>query len=361
MAVACRKPESSRLGPAERPDFASLFTLQATGLPLVNTGTELIATRNGHLGVIALNRPKARNALTLEMVDAFSSALEEFRNDDKVTSVVVKSTSAGTFCAGGDVRAIYEARQLGRHDEADSFFGREFALNSCISRFPKPYIALIDGTCFGGGMGISVHGRHRIVGEAAVLAMPETAIGYFPDVGASHFLNRLPAPTARFLALTGYPLSPADSVFTGLATHFVAGENHTEIEARMAGGEPIEDILRAVEGTAGESRIALSIDVIERCFSTCRLSSIMDALRAEPGAFALEAMQRLERAAPSSLNVTLELLERTAGMPLAECLTIEFDLARRVTRGRDFAEGVRALLVDRDRSPRWEEAQPSQA
>lgn len=327
----------------------------------MNTGTDLIVTRNGHLGVIALNRPRARNALTLEMVDAFSNALEGFRNDDEVTSVVVKSTSAGTFCAGGDVRAICQARQHGRHDEADTFFGREFALNGCISRFPKPYVALIDGTCFGGGMGISVHGRHRIVGEAAVLAMPETAIGYFPDVGASHFLNRLPAPTARFLALTGYPLSPADSVFTGLATHFVAGWNHAQIEARMADGEPIEDILSAVEGTPGDSRLARNIDVVERCFSTCRVSSIMDALRREPGAFALEAMHRLERAAPSSLSVTLELLECTAGMSLAECLAIEFDLARQVTRGRDFAEGIRALLVDKDRSPRWEEAQPSLA
>jgi enoyl-CoA hydratase len=320
--------------------------------------TDLIATRNGRAGIIVLNRPKARNALTLGMVDAFAAALDEFRKDDRVTAVVIRSTSDGIFCAGGDVRAICQARQDGRHEEADAFFAREFALNERIARFPKPYVALIDGTCFGGGMGITVHGRHRVVGEGALLAMPETAIGYFPDVGASHFLNRLPAPTARFLALTGYVLSPADALFTGLATQFVAGDRHAEVELRLVDGEPAETIFGTLALQPGESRLALHMDVVGRCFATGRTRSIVDALRRERGAFAAEALEKLARAAPSSLDITLDLLERTAGLPLAACLAIELDLAMKVTRGPDFAEGVRALLVDKDRAPRWSSVEP---
>lgn len=315
--------------------------------------TDLIAIRNGRAGVIALNRPKAFNALTLDMVDRFSAALEDFRNDDRVAAVVVKSTTDGTFCAGGDVRSICRARRDGRDAEADAFFVQEFALNERISRFEKPYVALIDGVCFGGGMGISIHGRHRVVGEGARLAMPETAIGYFPDVGATHFFNRLPAPTARFLALTGYGLSPADALLTGLATHFFAGDRHSEIELRLANGEPVETILQEPEPLQGESRLARHLEVVDRCFATRDISSIVDALRREGGAFAAEALDKLLRGAPSSLDTTLELLERTAELSLAQCLAIELDLALKVTRGRDFAEGVRALLVDKDRNPRW--------
>jgi enoyl-CoA hydratase len=275
-----------------------------------------------------------------------------------VTSVIVKSTSEGTFCAGGDVRAISRLRLEGRHQEADAFFQREFTLNERIGRLPKPYVSLINGTCFGGGMGITIHGRHRIVGEAAVLAMPETAIGYFPDVGASHFLNRMPVPIARFLGLTGYPLSPEDALFTGLATKLVAGERHPEIERRLAEGEPVEAVVEDLGQAPGESRLARHIEIVDRCFSLRSVAAMMDALRLEHSAFASDALARLERAAPSSLATTMELLERTAGMSLSDCLAIELDLARRVTRSRDFTEGIRAVLVDKDHAPQWERAEP---
>lgn len=318
---------------------------------LVNT--DIIATRNGRVGVIALNRPKTLNALTLDMVDRFSVALEDFRNDDRVAAVVIKSTTDGTFCAGGDVRAVCRARRDGRDAEADAFFVHEFALNERIARFEKPYVALIDGVCFGGGMGISIHGRYRVVGGRARLAMPEAAIGYFPDVGATHFFKRLPAATARFLALTGYGLSTADALFTGLATHFVAGDRHDEIESRLANGEPVEAIFQEPQPPQGEGRLARHLDVVDRCFATRDISSMIDALRRERCAFAAEALEKLLRAAPSSIDTTIALLERTAGLSLAQCLAIELDLALKVTRGRDFAEGVRALLVDKDRNPRW--------
>lgn len=317
-----------------------------------------MATGKESVGIIALNRPSSRNALTLDMVEAFAVALEDFRNDDRVTAVVVRSTSEGMFCAGGDVRAVCRARRDGRDAEADAFFVQEFALNERIARFGKPYIALIDGVCFGGGMGISIHGRHRVVGESARLAMPETAIGYFPDVGATHFFNRLPSPTARFLALTGYVLSSADALFTGLATHFFAGVRHGEIESRLANGEPVETILQEPQPPQEKSRLARHQDVVDRCFATCDISSIMDALRRERGAFAAEALEKLLRAAPSSLDTTLDLLERTDGLSLAQCLAIELDLALKVTRSQNFAEGVRALLVDKDRNPRWFSAEP---
>jgi enoyl-CoA hydratase len=319
--------------------------------------TDLLVTREGRAGVIALNRPKARNALTTTMVDAFRHALAGFRNDDAVTSVIVKSTSEGTFCAGGDVRAISRLRAESRHEEADAFFRKEFALNELIARFPKPYVSLINGTCFGGGMGLTIHGRHRVVGEAAVLGMPETAIGYFPDVGASHFLNRLPSHLGRFLGLTGYLLSPEDAMLTGLATNYVAGDRHPEIEARLAEGEPIENVLHELAATPGDSRLARHVDIIERCFALNSAAKIKDALRLEGGAFAPEALAKLEQAAPSSLATTIALLERTAGLSLADCLAMELDLAREVTRGLDFAEGIRALLIDKDRNPQWTSAE----
>src|SRR5690606_33247415 len=159
------------------------------GSPVDAHGGELLVTKHGRAGIVALNRPKALNALTLQMVDDFTRALEHFEADEEIASVIVRSDVESAFCAGGDMRAIYHSRKEGRHEEADAFFEREFALNRFIHDFAKPYISLIDGICFGGGMGITIHGRHRVVGEKAVLAMPETAIGYFPDVGASFFLN----------------------------------------------------------------------------------------------------------------------------------------------------------------------------
>lgn len=321
------------------------------------TDADLIVFRRGEAGVIALNRPASRNALTGGMVQAFRRALNDFGGDDALTSVIVKSSGEGAFCAGGDIRAIHQARVEGRHEDADAFFGNEFALNAFIAGFPKTFVALINGICFGGGMGITVHGQHRIVGEAALLAMPEVAIGYVPDVGASFFLNRLPRPMARFLGLTGYRLSAADALYTGLATAFVPGAGHADVEARLARGEPVVDVLAQVAEQPGESRLARHVDVVERCFSHRSVERIKDALSRERGVFACEALNCLERASPSSLHLTIELLDRTRGMSLTGCLAVELDLAKRVTRGPDFAEGVRALLVDKDRNPHWGAAQ----
>lgn len=316
-------------------------------------GGELLVTKHGRAGIVALNRPKALNALTLQMVDDFTRALEHFEADEEIASVIVRSDVESAFCAGGDMRAIYHARKEGRHEEADAFFEREFALNRFIHDFTKPYISLIDGICFGGGMGITIHGRHRVVGEKAVLAMPETAIGYFPDVGASFFLNRLSRPMARFLGLTGYRLSPGDAVFTGLATRFVPVDRHPEIVSRLAAGAPAEAVLDELAEAPGDSSLACHIDIVQRCFSLPSIADMKEALRREKGDFAAEALVRLERAAPSSLAVTMNLLDRTAGLSLSECLAIELDLAKQVTRSPDFAEGIRAVLVDKDRNPQW--------
>lgn len=323
----------------------------------MNTQDDLRVARIGHAGIVALDRPAARNALTLSMVGRFASALEAFAHDEEITTVIVRSAGEGAFCAGGDVRAIALLRRAGRHEEADAFFRQEFALNELISRFPKPFVSLIDGICLGGGMGITVHGGVRIAGERAVMGMPETAIGYFPDVGASHFLNRLPRPIGRFLGLTGYLLSPADAMFTGLATAFVAAERHVEIEARLAAGEAVAAVVDDLAAAPGEGELARHAALVRRCFSRPTIGDMMEALRREDGEFAAQALARLERAAPSSLAITLDLLDRTAGLPLPQCLAIELDLACRVTRGQDFAEGVRALLIDKDRNPQWTSAE----
>ena len=317
------------------------------------SGNDLHAEIQGQAGIIVLDRPKARNALTLEMVEAMTGALNEFLHDDDVTSVVVKSTVEGTFCAGGDVRAVSAARALGDHDTADRFFECEFALNALIASFPKPYVAFIDGNCFGGGMGISIHGLHRILGSKAVLAMPETAIGYFPDVGASYFLNRMQPALARFVGLTGYPLSVGDALFTGLATAYVPSQAHVQMEAGLKAGTPFARLLVDLAEDPGESRLARHMDIVEHCFSRGSVREIMETLDGQRGDFAVEALAKLEYAAPSSLQETIALLQRCAGLPLSECLQVELDLAKRMTRAHDFSEGIRALLLDKDRNPRW--------
>jgi enoyl-CoA hydratase len=310
----------------------------------------------GVCGRIILDRPRALNALNAMMVLAFREALEIFAADDRVHCVMVTSTRPGTFCVGGDVRAIRQQRIDGQHVEADAFFKHEFALNARIAAFPKPYVTLINGLCFGGGMGLSIHGSHRIVGPLAELGMPETAIGYFPDVGGSYFLNRLPGAIGRYLALTGVRVSPADAIYSGLGTASSEEEGLAQIEAALSDGIAPEKAIGAAAREFGSSALAYNRDVIDRCFSHSSLGAIFQALEEVETVFSVKALSALRAASPASLKMTLELLDRTRAMPLRECLRIEYELACEVTRGPEFSEGVRAMLVDKDRSPIWPSA-----
>ncbi|WP_431282420.1 enoyl-CoA hydratase/isomerase family protein [Humitalea sp. 24SJ18S-53] len=314
------------------------------------TEPTVTATQQGAARAILMNRPKALNALDHGMILALSAALAAGRDDPRVALVLLEGAGGRAFCAGGDVRAIRAAAVARDMATIDTFFGDEYALNRAIADFPKPWVSLIDGVCMGGGIGVSVHGSHRIVTEHAMLAMPETGIGLFPDVGTSFTLPRLHGALGMWLALTGARLQGAAAVEAGLATHFVPRDALPGLREALVAGD-LAAIDRAAVSPTGP--IAALRPAIDRCFGQEDVPAVLAALAAEGTDWARAQIAILDRMSPTSLCVTHELLTRGAGLDLASCLTMERALTRRITIHPDFIEGVRAVLVDKDNAPRW--------
>lgn len=312
----------------------------------------VILKREGAAGTLLMNRPRALNALDLPMIEAFASAIPTLRADPAVALVVLEGAGGKAFCAGGDVRRIRELALARDASGIEAFFAGEYAVNAAIAGFGKPWVSLIDGVCMGGGIGVSVHGSHRIVTEHAMLAMPETAIALFPDVGTSHVLPRLPGALGPWLALTGARLRGAEAVEAGLATHFVKRERLPALRDALLAGD-IGAVDRLAEAVA-PGAIAAQRPAIDRCFSHATLADIQAALAAEDTDWARAQAAILARMSPTSMAVTLELLKRGATLDLAGCLAMELRLTRAVTMHADFAEGVRAVLVDKDNHPHWQ-------
>jgi enoyl-CoA hydratase len=311
----------------------------------------VIARREGAAGTILMNRPKALNALDLGMIEAFARVIPDLATDPAVRLVVLEGAGGRAFCAGGDVRRMRELALARDAAEIERFFAGEYGVNQAIADFPKPWISLIDGVCMGGGIGVSVHGSHRVVTEHALLAMPETAIALFPDVGTSFVLPRLPGALGTWLALTGARLKGAEAVEAGLATHFVPRERLAALREALLAGDAA-----AVERHAepvGPGAIAAQRPAIDRCFGYATLPAIRAALEAEGTGWARDQLATLSRMSPTSLVTTLELLRRGATLDLRACLAMELALTRKVTMHPDFAEGVRAVLVDKDNKPAW--------
>ena len=313
----------------------------------------LIAAREGLAGTLLMNRPKALNALTLEMIRAFAQAIDAWKNDASVKLVVLEGAGGRAFCAGGDVRAVRQAAVDGDRASVAAFFTEEYAVNEGIALFPKPWVSLIDGVCMGGGIGLAIHNGPRVVSEHALLAMPETAIALFPDVGTSHILPRLPGAIGTWLALTGARLTGADSVHAGLATHFVPRENFAELrEALLEGGEA--SVVEQFAAPLPEATFAPHRAAIDRCFGQDSVLAIIAALEAEGTEWAAAQVKILRRMSPTSLCVSLELIRRGAKMNLRGCLDEELKLTRTVVNDHpDFREGVRSVLVDKDGAPNW--------
>ncbi len=315
----------------------------------------LIARREGQAGTLLMNRPKALNALDLPMIRAFAAAIAEWRDDAAVRLVVLEGAGGRAFCAGGDVRAVRAAAIAGDSAAVEAFFSEEYAVNTGIATFPKPWVSLIDGVCMGGGIGVAVHNGPRIVTEHALVAMPETAIALFPDVGTSYVLPRLPGAVGTWLALTGARLTGADSVHAGLATHFVPRAKLAELRAALV-AEGAEAVARFAE-TPPEASFAPHRAAIDRCFGQASIPAILAALDAEGTEWASAQATILRRMSPTSLCVSLELLRRGAQQDLAACLATELALTRVVVNVHpDFAEGVRSVLVDKDGAPKWQPA-----
>lgn len=317
--------------------------------------------RLGAVGRIVLDRPRALNAITLGMVERIRAALEEWRTAG-LRAVVVESASERAFSAGGDIRRVRENSLADRHDESLRFFETEYAVNALLGSYPVPVVALVGGICMGGGMGLSVHGTFVVVSPEASFAMPETKIGFFPDVGGSHFLPRLPGHTGRYLGLTGARIGAADALALGLATHTCSAADLARLPGLIAGYDgPLEQLLRELAPTEpGEAGALAPVrPELEWVFSApdlagirTRLARLVDAA-GPAGGWATETLAALESASPSSLAVTDRLLVEGRGRNLEDCLRAELATADEMIRSADFVEGVRAVLVDKDHAPRW--------
>lgn len=312
----------------------------------------VIATHDGRIGRIRLNRPKALNALDQPMIRALTAALQAWRDNPHIHAVVIEGTGDRAFCAGGDIRALRQHQLDGNRAPVDAFFTEEYALNRMIATYPKPYIALIDGICMGGGIGVSIYGAYRVATEHALFAMPETAIGFFPDIGATFFLPRLPGQLGTYLGLTGARIHGADAVHAGFATQFTPrAELHILSQAL------------ARDGIAALARHAAPLPewslqdlrpTIDRIFAADSVPDILHRLEAEKSDWATKTIESLRTVSPSALAWTLRILREGAHRTLEQCLDAEFALTHTTMAHSDFIEGVRAMVVDKDRAPRWQ-------
>jgi len=314
------------------------------------SGVVHVEERRG-VGILTLDRPKALNALTLEMVETVSGTLRRWHDDTAIRAVVVSAVPGRAFCAGGDVRGVIETAARDGVRDAMRFFREEYRMNWRIAHLGKPYIALLDGITMGGGVGISVHGTHRIATENTTFAMPETGIGFFPDVGASWVLPRLPQHAGFYLGLTGTQLDGGTTTRLGLTTHYVpALDLETLLDELLDGGEIDALVARhGIEPAPG----GLDAVAIARHFASDDIGRILASLEADNGRFARETLATLREKSPFSIAVTTAALRRGAGLDLAGCLAMEYRMVHRFLEDSDFAEGVRAQVVDKDKDPRW--------
>ncbi len=315
------------------------------------------AVREGGVARILLDRPRALNALSLPMVRRIHGLLENWRGEP-LRAITIESSTAGMFCAGGDIRRIRQNTLDGDLAASEEFFATEYRVNEMLASYPVPVVAVIDGVCMGGGLGLSAHGPFRVVTERAILAMPETAIGFFPDVGASHFLSRLPGGVGAYLALTGARVGAADALEIGLATHHVASWNLPALPRLLAEDHrPVDAVLRDLASVPAQgSALARHRGHIDLAFTASDVAGVFRRLGNDTGEWAGETRKLLENLSPQSLDLTLDLILWGRQRSLRECLDAERQAARYVVRSPDFIEGVRAVLVDKDRSPRWSES-----
>ncbi|HLN10710.1 MAG TPA: enoyl-CoA hydratase/isomerase family protein [Xanthobacteraceae bacterium] len=321
---------------------------------------EILFDRCGAAGLVTLNRPQALNAVTLSMVRALATRLADWARDPAVTRVIVSGAGGRAFSAGGDIRALYELGRAGRQEEALTFWREEYLLNAFIKRFPKPYVALINGIDMGGGVGVSIHGSHRVAGEQFLFAMPEVGIGFFPDVGATWFLPRMPGETGTCCALTGARLKVGDAVATGLATHHVTAARFAELTDALCATVPVDAVLAAFAQPPGEAPFTARRAAIDRLFAADRVEEILSALDAEATSSGADAEWTAATAAtireksPVSLKIALAQMRRGRAWSFDECMRAEFRIVSRVVYGRDFYEGIRAVIIDKGNAPVWQ-------
>ncbi|MCW5747114.1 MAG: enoyl-CoA hydratase/isomerase family protein [Alphaproteobacteria bacterium] len=329
----------------------------------MSTDAEILFEVQHGLGLITLNRPKALNALTLDMIREMERVLPAWEADAGIKAVVVRGAGGRAFCAGGDVAGLYREQ---RDDPGGTlrrdFFREEYIINRRIYRFRKPWISLLDGIDMGGGVGLSVHGSHSVATEKFLFAMPETAIGLFPDVGGGYFLCRLRGALGAFLALTGHRLKAADALWAGIVQAHVPSERLGDLVAAMGDADlsgegarrKVDAVIASFATDAGAATLPAISEEIDRCFSAATLQEIVTKLRARNTDWANKQLDVLAKMSPTAMKVTLEQLRRCANRSFEDTMTIEYRMSQACMRpGHDFYEGVRAVLIDKDQKPQW--------
>lgn len=316
---------------------------------------EVLAKREGAAGILSLNRPKAIHALTLDMVHAMTASLLQWRGDASVGVVLIDHAEGRGFCAGGDIAFLRNSALNDGGTSGRRFFHDEYQLNHLLMTYGKPVVAFMDGITMGGGVGISGPATYRVATESTKLAMPETGIGLFPDVGGGWFLSRLKGRLGQYLALTGARLDGAECLWAGLASHYLPAENLAEAKARIAADPAsIPTILRELSAVPPEPKIAAHAAEIERLFASDRYEDILGALEADGSDFAAATLATLRTKSPQTCKVALRQLATSLTLPdFAANMAMEYRVGSRVLVLPDFAEGVRAVIVDKDHAPKW--------
>lgn len=323
-------------------------------------GEDILFTREQHIGLITLQRVQALNALTLPMIIALQEQLHAWKHDNDIHAVVIQAAPGKAFCAGGDVRWLYD---MGRSNNPQQmqFFWHEYRLNHFIHHFDKPYIALLDGVTMGGGVGISLHGSHPVASERFMFAMPETGIGFFPDIGACYLLSHCPGQFGVYLALAGARLGPADAYQLGLVKQMVHSDKFQHVLASLIEADlsidahaRVDSCLKSYSMLTQPAPIMDLQLAINSCFNHNDVESIMAALVETNDSWQGEVAKTLQQKAPLSLKVTLAQMRKAKSMSMGDCIKMDYCLVGHFMQGHDFYEGVRALLVDKDKSPHWQ-------
>jgi len=317
---------------------------------------QVLVTRAERLGHLTLNRPRAINALTHTMVTLMQSALDEWIDDDAVQTVLLTGSGDRGLCAGGDIVSLYRDAVSGDGQESARFWADEYRLNATISTYPKPYVALMDGVVLGGGVGVSAHASHRIVTERSKIGMPETAIGFVPDVGGSWLLSHAPGELGTYLALTAGMVGAGDAIALGLADTFVPSRRIPELLALLA-TTPADEAIARVSAPAPASPLLADRAWIDAAFAGDDVGRILERLSAAPSDTARDTLDLVAAKSPTALAATLAALRRAAHLDgLEDALRQEYRVSVRAFFAPDFAEGVRAQVIDKDRTPRWNPA-----
>jgi len=322
---------------------------------------ELLVRREGDAGFLTLNRPKAIHALTAAMDHAMTDALLEWRDDPEVKAVIIDHSEGRGFCSGGDIAFLRNSALTDNGESGRKFFYEEYQLNHLLFTYPKSVVAFMDGITMGGGVGISQPAKFRVATEHTRYAMPETGIGLFPDVGGGWYLARLQGRVGQFLALTGARLDGSECLWTGLATHYLPADKLAEAKERIAAGHDIGGLLGALAETPPEPRIESNARAIAKHFASDRLEDILASLESDDSEWAAKELATISTKSPQTCKVALRQLAESAKLTdFADNMAMEYRIASRVLTRPDFAEGVRAVIVDKTNDPKWDPATPEE-